>query len=180
MLSLYLALIDDELDKVKFIKLYEEYRKLMLYIANEVLNDNQLSEDAVQEAFIRIAKNFHKINEINCPKTRSFVVIITRNVAINMIKKENKNKDLYEKLTVNSEFTTNDIFENISLTHLSDCMLQLPEVYRDVLYIHYLYGYSYDETAHLLSISVENARKRAQRAKIILKELLEGGSRCEK
>ncbi|MBR4020017.1 MAG: sigma-70 family RNA polymerase sigma factor, partial [Firmicutes bacterium] len=76
MLSLYLTLIDTDEDKIRFAKLYEQYRHLMFYIAKEILQDEHLSEDAVQEAFLRIAKNFHKVGEILCPETRNFTVII--------------------------------------------------------------------------------------------------------
>ena len=58
----------------------------MFYIAQEILKDEQLSEDAVQEAFLRIAKNFHKVGEILRPETRNFTVIITKNVALTMLK----------------------------------------------------------------------------------------------
>ena len=61
MLQIYLTLIETDEEKQKFIVFYEQYRKLMFYIAKEILKEDQLSEDAVQEAFLRIAKNFHKI-----------------------------------------------------------------------------------------------------------------------
>ena len=49
MLNLYLTLIDDDEDKIRFTKLYEQYRHLMFYIAQEILKDEHLSEDAVNE-----------------------------------------------------------------------------------------------------------------------------------
>lgn len=70
MIGLFLALIDTEEDKIKFVTLYEKYRKLMFYIANDILKDTDLAEDAVQEAFFRIAKNFKKVGEISCPQTK--------------------------------------------------------------------------------------------------------------
>ena len=89
MLSLYLTLIDTEEDKLRFTDLYERYRHLMFYVAQDILKDEHLAEDAVQEAFLRIAKNFHKVGEINCPRTRNFSVIIVRNTAITIAYKRN-------------------------------------------------------------------------------------------
>ena len=63
MLSLYLTLIDSEEDKKKFVQFYEAYRGLMHYTANRILQDDFAAEDAVQEAFLRIAKNFHKVGD---------------------------------------------------------------------------------------------------------------------
>lgn len=58
MIAMYLALIDDEKDKIKFREIYEEYSKQMWYVANEILHDRFLAEDAVHDAFLGIAKNF--------------------------------------------------------------------------------------------------------------------------
>ena len=55
MIALYLSLIDTPSDKTKFILLYEKYRRLMHYTAKEILKSDKLAEEAVQEAFIRIA-----------------------------------------------------------------------------------------------------------------------------
>ena len=83
MLPIYLAMLDGEEEKNKFESLYFTYRKLMFHIAKSILNDEGLAEDAVHQAFLKILENFNKVGEISCHKTRSYVVIIVRNVAIN-------------------------------------------------------------------------------------------------
>lgn len=40
--------------------------------AFEILKNQQDAEDALQEAFISIAKNFSKISEIKCPPNQGF------------------------------------------------------------------------------------------------------------
>ena len=90
MLQFYLQLLETEEELQKFTQLYETYRKLMHWTAEGILHDEHLAEDAVHEAFLRIIQNFHQIREIPCPKTRSFVVIIVRNVALNMQKKRKR------------------------------------------------------------------------------------------
>ena len=173
MLNLYLTLIDTDEDKIRFTKLYEQYRHLMFYIAKEILQDEHLSEDAVQEAFLRIAKNFHKVGEILCPETRNFTVIITRNVAINMVSRKHDELDMDSYLDIASTKLTEDVFETVSNKLLMECLMKLPETYRDPLYLYHLYGYTFNEISNLLSVSVETAKKRAQRARHMLKILLE-------
>jgi len=173
MLNLYLTLIDTDEDKIRFTKLYEQYRHLMFYIAKEILQDEHLSEDAVQEAFLRIAKNFHKVGEILCPETRNFTVIITRNVAINMVNRKHDELDMDSYLDNASTELTEDVFEVVSNKLLMECIRKLPETYRDPLYLYHLYGYTFNEISNLLSVSVETAKKRAQRARHMLKVLLE-------
>lgn len=171
MLNICLTLIDTDEEKDRFTMLYEQYKHLMFYIAQDILKDEHLSEDAVQEAFLRIAKNFHKINEICCPQTRNFVVIITRNVSITMVKKEHYDIDLDEYIK-NETSETDHFFDLISDKILIHCILDLPDAYRDVLYLYHLYGYSFNEISSLLSITVETAKKRAQRSRLMLKKML--------
>ena len=99
MLQFYLQLLETEEELQKFTQLYETYRKLMHWTAEGILHDEHLAEDAVHEAFLRIIQNFHQIREIPCPKTRSFVVIIVRNVALNMQKKRKREeKGVFKEL----------------------------------------------------------------------------------
>ncbi|MGB9680546.1 MAG: RNA polymerase sigma factor [Thermoanaerobacteraceae bacterium] len=69
MLPIYLAMLDGEEDKNKFELLYVTYRKLMFYVANRILNDERLAEDAVHQTFLKILENFDKVGEISCHKS---------------------------------------------------------------------------------------------------------------
>lgn len=170
MLQLYLTLIDTEEDKNRFIFFYNQYRKLMFYIAKEILKDDHLSEDAVQEAFLRIAKNFHKIGDIKSHETKAFAVIITRNVAIDFYNKEKKITEISQHLSEITYTNEETLFSDVSYEQLIDYILELPKNYRDVLYLNLVYDYSFNEIGKLLAITAENARKRAQRGKSILQE----------
>ncbi len=52
-----------EKEQKKFEQLYDTYSRLMYYIAFDILKDEGHAQDAVQEAFINISKNFSKISE---------------------------------------------------------------------------------------------------------------------
>lgn len=173
MLDLYLTLIDTDEDKEKFLRLYNEYRHLMFYIAQSILNDEQLSEDAVQDAFLRIAKNFHKVGDVSSSQTRNFVVIITKNVALTMYK---KNQIFYNAESFDEDIDykiSNSVFEKISKEDLSEYIFKLPEDYRFPLYLYHFYGYTFKEISSLLSISVETSKKRVQRARQLIKQMVE-------
>ena len=73
---------DERSEKIE--QLYSLYRNVMFYTAERILRDHHLAEDAVQKAFLKVLDNLHKISEIDCNKTRAFLVIIVRNVAITM------------------------------------------------------------------------------------------------
>ncbi|WP_343097458.1 RNA polymerase sigma factor, partial [Clostridioides difficile] len=89
---IYLAMLELEEDKIKFEKIYEKYRQIMFYVANKILKDDHLSEDAVHNAFLRIIKNIDKIDEVDSPRTKAFIVIIVERIAIDFYRKRKREK----------------------------------------------------------------------------------------
>ena len=81
---IYMALIETEEDRVLFEQIYYKYKGLMFHVAYGVLGQREDAEDAVQMAFEAIAKNIEKISSVDCPKTRSYIVIITERKAIDI------------------------------------------------------------------------------------------------
>ena len=69
-------------------RLYREYRTPMFRIALAILRDEGLAEDAVQQSFLKIFQNFEKIDRTDCNKTRSFIVILMKNTAIDLYRRQ--------------------------------------------------------------------------------------------
>jgi RNA polymerase sigma-70 factor (ECF subfamily) len=171
MLPIYLAMLVGEDEKNKFESLYLTYRKLMFHVANGILNDEGLAEDAVHQAFLKILKNFDKVGEISCHKTRSYVVIIVRNAAINMYNSRKRHSAVsieeaaFCAAEVNMERTDD-------LDSLAKAVLNLPVIYKDALKLKYVQGFSNSEIAGMLDISEAAVRKRLERARLMLEEIL--------
>ena len=166
MLMMYLALIDDPVQRGKFETLYYAYRKQMIYTAYEILEDYGLSEDAVQEAFIGIARNIASIDDTVPGMIKAYVLTAARNAARNIRNKEHK----AEILTLDVEQlpdTQGD--EPIGLRAAVDA---LPLMYREVLMLHYVQGLSYKEVAALLHRPEGTIRQQASRGKKRLEQLL--------
>lgn len=172
----FIMTIENEEDRDKITEIYKLYSGTMLYIANSILNEIHLAEDVVSEAFIKIIDNLEKIDEVDCYRTRGFVVIITRNVAIDMLRKQRKHQ------TVSFEEHDEDIgyeelaFDNISIKESCDkimsCIKDLKEDYSDILYLKLEFDCSYEEIGKILSISPENAKMRLFRARKALRKKL--------
>ena len=56
--------------------LYENYRYLMLKVAADILHDYQLAEDAVQEAFVRVAKHMENVGQPEETATKRYLITI--------------------------------------------------------------------------------------------------------
>ncbi len=83
---------------MKFDKLYKNYKRLMFGIAYDILKNEQDAEDAVQEAFIRLADNIEKIADEDSPQARNFSVVVTRNICFNMLRKRHIETDIDDEV----------------------------------------------------------------------------------
>ena len=176
MLQLYLALIDEEWDLIRFEEAYYEYKGLLHYIAKKILQDEHRAEDAVQEAFLRIAKNFHKVGNIKTTSTKNFFILITRRVCLNLLEREEKFSTATEEEIsfFENSYTPGSLPDSFAgEAELIRQILSLPESMRSVLYLQAVYGFNAKETANLLGISVGAVWKRTSRARVILKKELE-------
>ena len=163
----YLQMIEGEEGKRQFAALYETYRGLMFYTANNILHNSHDAEDAVHDAFIKIAENIKKISDPVCPKTQSYVVTIVENKAIDLYRRKQRRGALpleeTEELSVSPQEPMG----------LAECILKLPPNYRQVILLKYHQGFSCGEIAAMLGISLSAAQKLDQRAKEKLRQIAE-------
>ncbi len=174
---LFLAAIADENSRSKLEALYVKYRKDMFKVAYRVLNDYQLAQDAVHIAFIKLMDNLEKVDEIDCNKTRAFVVIIIRNVSINLYRKRKKQnnillEDIEEIIPDNKEMVEEMIINAEMFSLVKSKVKELQPQYADIISLKYFYHYSDRDIAKLLDITHGNVRVRLHRAKQSLVKLL--------
>lgn len=174
MITLYLSMLESQDDKSRFEQLYIKYRQDMYAVAYAVLNNKEDAEDAVHQSFLKIADNFTKVSQIPCHELKAYIVIISKNMAINMYHKNQNRAEHSTKLHEN-EVADESYFENQNYDQLLSAIAQLPQIYKDVIYLFYLQEFSAKETASQLGITAELVRQRALRAKKMLKDILEGG-----
>jgi RNA polymerase sigma-70 factor (ECF subfamily) len=164
-------MMDAEEDKRKFVILYEKYRYLMLRVAHDVLGDHYLAEDAVHEAFIKVALNMGKIGDVNAQETKRYLITITKNATIDIYRKR--------RSQMNREIFVDELSENeVPLTYMEtdvdnrvlDILKSLPVKYRDVFLLKYASKLDNDEIADILKISEGALRQRLARGKEMIQE----------
>jgi RNA polymerase sigma-70 factor, ECF subfamily len=158
-------------------QLYYKYKFLMFHVAFTVLQDYGLAEDAVHSSFLKLTNYSFKIDKVSCNKTKAFLVIVTRNVAIDILKKKNKENAKYINdelldLVDNNLLPLDFVIHNESINIVQKAIDTLDHKYSDVLLLKYFYDYSDAEIALLLSISREAVRVRLHRAKKKLADIL--------
>lgn len=176
--ALYVCAFDTNDDRDMFERIYIENRQKMYSIAFAILRSREDAEDAVHQSFIQIAKHFKKIKSLSCQEIVPYIVIIVRNTSLNMY---SKNKKCSQYLSfdddsseiVETAYVDDSFFEDIDYMLLVDAIKQLPSKYKDVIYLHYVCGFSTKEVALSLGASVSSVWKIEERARKMLKEILE-------
>ena len=158
----------------------------MLALAERMLRDRSLAEDAVQEAFISALRGLSRFEGRSSIKT--WLHRITVNASLTKLRqlKRLAEKPIDEHLP---EFdrqecrieapwpylaTVQEVLENAELrARVNAGIDELPDSYRIVLQLRDIEGYATREVAALLEISEANVKVRLHRARAALKKLLE-------
>lgn len=167
--AICLGLLENKADKEAFEILYNKNNQKAYRIAYSILKNEAMSEDAVSEAFLNIAKSFEKIHNLNSHKLDRYVVITIRNTALSMLKSE--------KMYINAEKFEDDeqYFENadfLEYDHLQECIKKLSYTDQEILYLRFSLDLDYKQISAALNISNAASRQRLRYAKHKLKKLL--------
>ena len=137
--------------------------------------DVQHAEDMVAETYIRVAKNINRIAEIPADKHRSYLKMIIRNICIDYYRSIHPTDTVYEiplDLSDNSSGPEDIIIDRITVEAIVQAISELPDKYRDVLKLSYLYDHTTEEIGIALNLSTNTVHKRISRAKKLLKVIL--------
>ncbi|MBQ8146984.1 MAG: sigma-70 family RNA polymerase sigma factor [Clostridia bacterium] len=168
-------MLDSEESRDEFEELYHSYKGMMYKIARHYTDNHHLAEEAMQNAFVAIARNFDTIKRLNQKQLESYLCKSTKNCAISVLRKEanalNKTIPLDNQL-VGEDFP--DVAESVADNELLDLIVDyiraMKEEYADALTLHYLYGFSARQCALALDIPLSTAKSRIFHAKRLLKK----------
>ena len=175
MLAMYLSVLETQEDKDRFEYFYRTYRNSMYKVAFSILHNSEDSEDAVHEAFLRIANSFEKISTLPIPKLKSYFVIIIRNTSLNIYKRNKKRSEMSDDIEDKDIPFDVNFFEKIDYDRIMDMISQLPEINRDAMSLFYVQHLSVKEISDMLKTSNTVIYKRLDKGKKLLKEILEKG-----
>ena len=164
-------------DKIAMKEIVKQYEKPVYHFLFKMTQNVEDAEDLTQETLLKI---YRKINKYNSTfKFSTWVFAIAKNTAYDWMRK-NKNREL---LIIND---TENLFEPISIKKvdspeyeaksgiidLKKAMDKIRPVYKSVLDLFYIQGFSYKEIASIHQIPVNTVKTYIYRAKLILKTQL--------
>ncbi|MEZ4857770.1 MAG: RNA polymerase sigma factor [Flavobacteriaceae bacterium] len=156
------------------LEVYNRYHKAMYNTALRIVKNTAEAEDVMQESFIAA---FSKLDSFKGNAT--FGSWLKRIVVNNSIVHYRKSlrytefpeygikEDVAESYGMDSED-----YASIQLERLQSCMKSLHESYQNILTLHFIEGYDYEEICEILNISYANCRTLISRAKESLRTKL--------
>lgn len=173
MLAFYLSIIEGDGDQALFVKLYERYERKLYGVAYHILGSQSRAEDAVQETMLKVIDHFDEAKKIfskSCTKFDSWIVIIVKNVSLDMLRKERPLVELEEDWDMPSPVSVRGETEFRALVEV---IRNMPETYRAVLELRLVNEWSFEEIGRTLGIPANTARTKFQRGRALLRERLE-------
>lgn len=160
-------------DKIYERTIYDQYAGRILSLCRRYYISGYDIKDLHQECFIKLFSRLHKYDSNKGPfEPWMYRVCINRILEIQKVEKRMSDivalKDEMEVVPL-----VRDAHEpDLSYDQLMDCLLQLPEGYRVVFSLFAIDGWSHDEIAQSLGISVGTSRSQYHRARKNLQQII--------
>ena len=143
-----------------FREIYDRYHIQMYYIAKKYVKDPGLSEDAVQDIFVKLWTKRHKIDERKSIK--SFLFTMLRNHVLNMIRDSKteiiSSSGVCEEKMPRKNMTGEEVHYNEYQDILNNGLDELSERKREVFELKMMGGHTNSEIAEMLEINVRTVK----------------------
>ena len=178
MLAFYLSLIEDHDHDTIMTRVYERYQERMIAYAESILHNYHDAENAVQDAFISIAKRINTIEDPESVTSEQYVYTVVRNAARRYHKTNHKHQDVdplddIQNFVSSPDSVSDEYLNNETYHRVLDCLTKMSPIYRDVLSLHYLHHHSAQQIAKLLGKPLATVRSQLRRGTEMLKKEFE-------
>lgn len=169
-----LLVLDDREEIID--KIMELYGQDILQLVFSYVKNKEVAEDLTQEIFIKCYKNLHQYNHKSKLKTWLWRIAVNHCKdhlrswhSKNMIVAEEKAKSAASL----KEDVENEVIQKVDDEKLVLAVMNLPDIYREVIYLYFFEDLAIKEIYHVLNVNQNTVKTRLKRAKELLKESLE-------
>lgn len=162
-------------DQQAFSYLYDNYAAALNGIIYRMVDNRELAEDILQEAFVKIWNNF---TTYDTGKGRLFtwMLNITRNLTIDTLRSKGYKKQAKisgDENTVNNITNDNSIAASFDAMGIRKQLVNLKPEQRSIIELAYFNGYTQDEISKEMGIPLGTVKTRMRAAIIELRKMLE-------
>jgi RNA polymerase sigma-70 factor, ECF subfamily len=160
-----------------FENIYRTYAELVYRVCLRALRDPIEAEDATQDVFVRVLLKLHTFRGES--GFSSWLYRVAMNVVLMRFRKNRKSisLDAVPELEMKGIHAVDgDPSSAVNQIDLQTAMKQLPSGVKRVFILHDIQGYHHRQIAQFFGYSVGNSKSQLHRARIRLRELLQGES----
>jgi len=150
--------------------LYRLYEQKLYFEAYSILHDEYLAEDAVHEAFLRLIRNRDKITDPRSPSVKGYIKKTIRSSALDIYRSRKKQFDNCMSFDDMSDTVTEE--DAMTTLEAESVISDLPRKYRSVVQCLFIDCLSVRETSAVLKISEACVRKRCERARRLIHDMM--------
>lgn len=165
-------LIQGALKKDRFLQemLYRKYADAMFTVACNYSENDDEAADILQDAFIKV---FRKLKMHDQSKSLGgWIRRIVVNTALEAYRKKKRHLEVVEEYSAEQELEE-EMFLNLGGGEIVRLVNQLPLKAQMVLKLYTIEGYAHQEIANELNISVGTSKSQLNRAKSLLRSMLQ-------
>lgn len=155
--------IDEEAER-----LVQTYADLILRLSYTYLRSTQDAEDICQNVLIKLLGGTHSFQ--NSQHERAWIIRTTANACKDLLKSG------YRRTTAPLEAAAQTPAPDLPDSSVLEAVMELPENYREAIYLHYYEGYTAKEIATLTGRSEDAIAAHLSRGRRKLRTFLEGDS----
>lgn len=161
MISAALGILETEGQRNELAEFYEKSKSRLYMIAFSKLHNKESAEDAVQEAFLRIADKPERFFKLSEKEKLYFAGVVVRNIAVDFFRRDCRIGDIELEIELSEALSLEDgVMGKIAFEDMVEFIRRLPEKKKNALILRIRYGMSTAEIAQTLGISEPAARKR--------------------
>jgi RNA polymerase sigma factor (sigma-70 family) len=165
-------------DQQAFSYLYDNYSGALFGIVYKMLDDRQLAEDVLQEAFVKIWNNFANYDSLK-GRLFTWMLNITRNLTIDTVRSKGYRKQAKIQNSPNSvDNSTDNISGNTNTSENFDALgirkhlTLLKNDQKQIIDLAYFGGFTQDEISKQLAIPLGTVKTRMRTAIMELRKIL--------
>lgn len=169
-------------DEVAIAILIDRHLKSVFNFAYRLVGKSEDAEDIAQETFLKMWRNLKKYRQGENFKTWLFT--IARNAAIDSLRKKRNfvfsdfegegGENLFVESLTDPEPLPDEIFAKAEEKRLlEETLAKLTPAHREVLLLHYIECFTFDEIGKILGASINTSKSRHRRALAELTKLLD-------
>ena len=170
-----LVLLLQSKNQQAFSYLYDNYSAALNGIIYRMVENRELAEDILQEAFVKIWNNFSSY-DVGKGRLFTWMLNITRNLTIDTLRSKGYKKQAKissDENSVDNLSNDNKVAESFDALGIRKQLVNLKPEQRSIIDLAYFNGYTQDEISKEMGIPLGTVKTRMRAAIIELRKMLE-------